>query len=55
MAPEGGPIKLPTWTVYPRFRPKKKRGNLSPAVFFLPWYIICRVLNLIDENGYEIE
>lgn len=35
MAPEIGLIKLPTWTVYPN-RPcaEKKRGDLSPAVFF---------------------
>ena len=54
MAPEGGPIKLPAWTVYPRRpRAKKKRGDLSPGVFFLPWYIIGRMLGFIDEDGYE--
>lgn len=54
MAPEGGPIKLPRWND-PDTRPgvEKKRGELSPTVFFLPAYIIARGLGLVDEDGYE--
>lgn len=56
MAPETGPIKLPRfYGPLSRPRDEKKRGELSPTIFFLPAYLMARLYGLVDEDGYEIE
>jgi hypothetical protein len=55
MAPEGKPMSVEEWGPLSRPRAEKKRGDLSPTIFFLPAYLMARLYGLVDEDGYEIE